>query len=99
MDRISLKIWGDEAKAILQILLNVLSDLFDYVETEAEMHLILKHFKRYYNSVKSQLNSEYVQKEVEHIAMSIETNLKYISHFYFIDIATFFFGRQYCAGI
>ena len=85
-----LKIPGDEAKAILQILLIMLIDPFDYVETEAEMHLTLKHFKRYYNIVKSQLKSEYVQKETEHIVLSIETNLKYISYYYFIDVTNFF---------
>ena len=68
----------------------MLSDLFDYVETEAEMNLPLKPFKKYHNSVKSQLKSEFVQKEIEHIAMSIETNLKCISHFYFIDVTTIF---------
>ena len=71
--------------------MNILSDLFDYVETEAVMYLTLKHFKRYYNSVKSKLKSECVQKEIEHIEISIETNLKYISHYYFIDVTTFVF--------
>ena len=55
------------------------------------MHLTLKYFKRYYNGVKSQLKSEYVQKDIEHIEISIETNLKYISHCYFIDVTTFGF--------
>ena len=91
MNRVSMKISGDEAKAILQIMLNMLSDLFDYVETEAEMYLTLKNFKRYYDSMKSQSNSEYIQKEIEYIAMSVETNLKYISNCYFIDVTTFVF--------
>ena len=77
----------------------MLSDLFDYVETYSEMYLPLRNFKRYYNSVKLQLESEYVRKEIGHIAMSIETDLKYISHCYFIDVTTFvFFGRQYCGA-
>ena len=92
MDRVSLKVSGYEAKTILQILLNMLSDLFDYVEIEAEMCLTLNHFKREYKSVKLQLKSEYVQKEIEHIALYIEINLKYISHCYFIDVTAFFLG-------
>ena len=67
------------------------SDLFVYVETEAEMNLTLNHFKIYYNSIKSQLKSEYVQKEIEDIALSIENKLKYICHCYFIDVITFGF--------
>ena len=91
LDKVALKVSGEEAKTIIKILLNMLSDLFVYVETEAEMNLTLNHFKRYYNSIKSQLKSEYVQKEIEDIALSIENKLKYICHCYFIDVTTFGF--------
>ena len=71
--------------------MNILSDLFEYVNTEAKMHLTLNHFKIYYNSVKSILKSEYIQTEVEYIELSIEKKLKYIFLYYFIDVATFGF--------
>ena len=69
----------------------MLTDIFEYVETEAEMNLTLNHFKRYYNSIKSQLQSLYALKEIEKISMSIENQLKYVCHCYFIDVTTFGF--------
>ena len=91
MDKVSLKVSGEEATTIIDILLGMLTDLFDYVETEDEMKLTIKHFKRYYAKVKSQLKSEYVQQEVEAIALSIETNLSFICNCYFKDVTTFGF--------
>ena len=78
LDKVALKVSGDEAKEIINILLRMLSDLFDYVETEDEMRLTLKHFKRYYTKVKSQLKSDYTQQGIEAIALSVETHFKYI---------------------
>ena len=91
LDKVSLKVSGEEATTIIDILLGMLTDLFDYVETEDEMKLTIKHFKRYYAKVKSQLKSEYVQQEVEAIALSIETNLSFICNCYFKDVTTFGF--------
>ena len=91
LDKVAMKVSGDDAKTIIQILLNMLTDIFEYVETEAEMNLTLNHFKRYYNSIKSQLQSVYALKEIEKIAMTIENQLKYVCHCYFIDVTTFGF--------
>ena len=64
LDKVALKVSGDKAKDIINILLRMLSDLFDYVETEDAVRLTLNHFKRYYAKVKSQLKSEYVQQGI-----------------------------------
>ena len=61
-----------EARTIINNLLGILIDIFDYVETEYEVKLTIKHFKRYHAKLKSQLKSVYVQEEIEDIASSIE---------------------------
>ena len=55
IDKIALKVSGDEAKEVIDIYLRMLSDLFDYVEADDEIRLTLNYFKTYYAKVKSQL--------------------------------------------
>ena len=49
------------------------------------------HYERYYNTIKCEIKSEYVQQAIEKIALSIKTNIKYICHCYFINVTTFGF--------
>ena len=46
LDKVSVRVSGDIAKGIISILLRMLSDLLDYVETEDETRLTLDHFKK-----------------------------------------------------
>ena len=46
LDKVSVKVSGEEAKSIIDILLRILIDLFGYVETEDETRLTLNHVKR-----------------------------------------------------
>ena len=78
-------------QTIIDNLSMMLSELFDYVETEDEMKTHLKHYHRYYNTIKHDLKSEYVQCEIEKIVNRIEENLKHICHCYFINVTTFGF--------
>ena len=69
----------------------ILSDLFDYVETEHELNTHLIHYHRYYNNVKQELKSEYAQCAIEKLVNRIEENLKHICHCYVINMSTFGF--------
>ena len=53
LDNVSLKVSGHEATTMINILLNMLMVMSDYIETADEMKLTLKYFKRYYVKVKS----------------------------------------------
>ena len=67
----TLKVSGKEAKTIINNVLGMLTIFFACVDNEDEMKLIIKYFNRYYSKVKSQLKSEYVQQEIEAVALNI----------------------------
>ena len=64
-DKVVFKVSGNEEKQILDNLLGMISALFDYVEIEDEMKSHIKHYQRYYSSVKPELNSDYTHRAIE----------------------------------
>ena len=55
------------------------------------MKTCLRHYQRYYNSVKEDLKSDNTYLAIEKIAMSIERNMKYLRHYQSIDVTIFDF--------
>ena len=55
------------------------------------MNYSISYYTRYYQKIKYEIKSENVQEAIEKIALSIENNLTYLSHFHFKDVCTFDF--------
>ena len=87
---------GDFPKNIIGILLLMLGDMFNYVETKEEMTCGLNHFHTYYKKAKSTLKSYYVTQAIEKIVISVKNKIEYVAHYNFMSVSTFGFGRQYC---
>ena len=51
----------------------------------------LHHYQSYYNSVKKEVKSDHACGIIEEVARSIEGNMKYSCHYYFIDVTKFDF--------
>ena len=49
------------------------------------------YYQSYYNSVKGDLKSDHACLAIDEVARSIETNMKYVYHYHFIDVTTFDF--------
>jgi len=80
-----------DAKLILKVLKDKLSRLFDYVETSTELQYSINDYKHYYNNHKKQLKSEQVLKSIEDIFHSINNNVQFFAHCYFLNVCTFNF--------
>ena len=82
------KVNGDEAKAILSILKEKISHLFDYPETVQELTLVVNNYNKYYQTIKSELNSDHVCESIEEVFLRIYTNLEYVAHCHFKTVGT-----------
>ena len=91
LDNVECKVNSKEAKSILHIFKNKVSDLFDYVETVQELDVAFKHYHKYYHGVKKELNSMPACESIEKVVLSIQNNLQFVAHCYFIDVCTFDF--------
>ena len=69
----------------------MLSSVSNYPENEDEIKLCLHHYQSYRNSVKEDLKIDYVCEAIDITARSIESNLDYLYHYQFIDVARFEF--------
>ena len=76
---------------ILKVLKDKLSQLFDYVETSTELKYSINDYQCYYNDHKKQLKSEQVLTSIEEIFHSINNNVQFVAHCYFINVCTFDF--------
>ena len=56
-----------------------------------KLKMCLLRYQIYYNSVKKELKSYHVGDIIEKVARSIEIIMKYVCHYYFIDVTTFYF--------
>ena len=69
----------------------MLSSFFGYPESEDEMKKNLRQHQRYYNSMKEELKIDHVCKDIEEVAIPIESNMYCLCYYKFIDVTTFDF--------
>ena len=84
-----------EAHTIFKHILSMLS----YFLITQRVKLCLCHYQNYYNRVKKNFKSDYACLAINKIARSIETNMKYLCHYRFIDLIIFdFLGDSIIEG-
>ena len=90
-DKVECKVNSKEAHAILNNLQSKVPDLFDYVETVDELNIVVKHYHKYYHSVKDDLKSEPACQSIEIVFLANQNNFQCVAHCYFKDVYTFDF--------
>ena len=53
--------------------------------------MCLRHYQKYDSSVKKYIKSDHACNFIKEGTKSIENNMKYLCHYYFIDVTTFNF--------
>ena len=68
-----------------------MSSVFNYVESNEELRNTITDYKRIYQYHKDSFSNDALCESIESIILSIDTQIKYISHSNFINITTFDF--------
>lgn len=68
-----------------------MSRIFDYVESSAELRNTIADYKNYYQFHKNSFSNESLCESIESVMISLDTQVKYISHSHFFDRTTFDF--------
>lgn len=90
-DNVVNKVNGNDATDVLYNLQNMLSDIFSYIETPAEMKMLWSHVEQYYASMRNVLRSEACCESIDRIILSLKNNMDYIAHYIFKHVTTFDF--------
>ena len=78
-------------KQKVKIIEQKLQKLFNYIETEEELKICVADYNSYYQSQKVSFRNEALCTAIEDIFLSLNANMKYFCHCYFIDVTTFDF--------
>ena len=91
-DHVILKIGKNEStKGKVNHIYCKISKIFDYVESRVELMNTITDYKNYYQHHKTSFSNESLCQSIESIIISLDSQLKYISHSYFLDRTTFDF--------
>ena len=70
----------EKTKETCKYIFNKMSSIFDYLENIQELKMTIRDYKKYYSSHKQSFSNESLCESIESIILSIDTQLKYISH-------------------
>jgi hypothetical protein len=90
-DKVVNKVNSNAAHQILQVLQKMLSAIFDYIETPAELEAFWSQYNRYYSVNRPTLRSDPCCESIESIVLSLKNNINYICHYKFKHVTTFGF--------
>ena len=90
-DNVINKVNGNDAQNALYTLQTMLSDIFSYIETPAEMEMLWIHTVKYYASIRNVLRSDSCCESIDRIVLSLKNNMEYIAHYMFKHVTTFDF--------
>jgi hypothetical protein len=90
-DNVVNKVNGNDANNALYNMQRMLSDIFSYIETPAEMKMLWCHVDKYYASVRDVLRSDACCDSIDRIIQSLKNNINYIAHYMFKHVTTFDF--------
>ena len=91
-EKVTLKIGKrDDIHDIVHALRCKIEKLFNYTETKIEMNICIKDYKTYYSKNKNSFENVALCEAIEDILISLDNNLRYFAHCYFIDTTTFDF--------